>query len=406
MKLLRGLLVCTVAVGWMACSDDTSPPKADTGPSLDQGQKDLCTPEGKLRCNGTTIQSCKKGGNGLLDWADETDCGATSLSCLDDGTTVKCSAGCSDSCETIDKTRCRGTEIEKCTKGSDGCKAWVVDKNCATTSQVCDETGATAVCAGACTDACPTAGDSRCQGTKVETCATTASGCREWVSGFDCASGGWACNATGNTAKCEFTCSSAPSTIANPAPADAATNVATSTAKLDWDDVTGASGYDVYFADASVTGACPPPAYPDTVYQRATASEWPVKLADNKSYCWKVVARNATGGCIAEGAAYTFTTGCTDAVAGAPTLTSGTTVNLSSGATTGSLTLTFSEDVQNVSTSLTWTAVTGTGALGAVTQVDAKTYTVAFSGVASGDSYTLTVGTGVTDSCGTPSRRP
>lgn len=401
MRLLKGLLVCTVAVGFLACSDDTAPPKPDTGPSVDQGQTDRCTPEGKQRCNGTTIQSCKKGTSGLLDWADDSDCGATNLSCLDNGTTVQCSAGCSDSCPTVDVSRCRGTEIEKCTKGSDGCKAWVAGTNCATTSQVCDESGTAPVCADKCTDACPTAGNSRCQGTKVETCATGGNGCLAWIAGYDCATGGWACSDTGGAAKCEFTCSSAPTTIANPMPANAATNVSAATAKLDWDDVANASGYDVYFGDTSVTGACPPPAYPDTVYQRATASEWPVKLADNKSYCWKVVARNATGGCIAEGAAYTFTTGCTDAVAGAPTLTSGTTVSLSAGATAGSLTLTFSEDVQNVSTSLTWTATTGTGTLGAVTAVDAKTYTVAFSGLANGDAYTLAVGTGVTDSCGT-----
>lgn len=401
MRLLRGLLVCTVAVGWMACSDDTSPPKADTGPGVDQGQTDRCTPEGKQRCNGTTIQSCKKGTSGVLDWADDSDCGATNLSCLDNGTKVQCSAGCSDSCQTEDVSRCRGTEIEKCTKGSDGCKAWVVGTNCATTSQVCDESGTAPVCADKCTDGCTTAGDSRCQGSKVETCATGANGCLAWTTGYDCATNGWACGETGGAAKCEFTCSSAPTTIANPTPANAATDVSAATAKLDWDDVASASGYDVYLGDTSVTGACPPPAYPDTAYQRTTASEWPVTLADNKSYCWKVVARNATGGCIAEGAAYTFSTGCTDAVAGAPTVTSGTTVSLSSGATAGSLTLTFSEDVQNVSSSLTWTAVTGTGTLGAVTQVDAKTYTVAFSGLASGDSYTLAVGTGVTDSCGT-----
>ncbi len=388
----RMFLVLALAVGPLmvaGCSDDSAPPA-----------NNKCEEEGKKRCNGTTIQVCTKGSNEDLDWVDESDCGKKSLSCLDNGTTVKCSAGCSDTCSDENATRCRGTEIETCTKGSDGCKAWVAGTNCADTSQICEETGGTAACAGKCTNACPNAGDSRCSGTKIETCATGASGCLEWIAGYDCATSGQACDASSGSATCSTTCTGSPADIKNATPADAATDVASTLSKLDWDDVTGASGYAVYFGDASITGQCPPPNYPDPAYMVTTASEYPVTLVDNGSYCWKVVARDATGGCVAQGPAYTFQTGCMDLVAGAPTVTTPTVLALAPGTTNGLVSLTFSEDVQNVSTSLTWTAVTGSGTQGAVTQIDGKTYSVAFSGLADGDEYTLAVGTGVTDTCG------
>jgi hypothetical protein len=66
-------------------------------------------------------------------------------------------------------------------------------------------------------------------------------------------------------------------------------------------------------------------------------------------------------------------------------------------------TLTFNEDVQGVDmTSLTWTPVVGSGTMDSVTQVDAQTYEVAFSGVVDEDEYTLTVTTDVLDTCGHP----
>jgi hypothetical protein len=192
------------------------------------------------------------------------------------------------------------------------------------------------------------------------------------------------------------TACSPPGTPAGPTPADGATDVdAASTTALDWDDSDGSATYDVYFGDT-----CPPPAYPDAAYENVSASELTgLTLSDGTNYCWKVVAVDATGNCTEEGPNWTFDTTCVDPVAGAPTVTS---TDFQATGTSGTYTLTFSEDVTNVDASLTWAATTGTGSLGTVTALDAQTYEVAFTGVAPGDVYTLTVGTTVLDTCGTP----
>jgi hypothetical protein len=93
---------------------------------------------------------------------------------------------------------------------------------------------------------------------------------------------------------------------------------------------------------------------------------------------------------------------CVDSVEGPPEVTSSG-QNYPEGTTSGVYTLTFNEDVSNVTTStLTWTPVEGTGTMDSVTEIDPQTFEVAFSGVADEDEYTLTVTTEVTDDCGHP----
>jgi hypothetical protein len=386
-RLTLTLTVLVAPFALLACGDDDG-----------DDQTDRCTTEGDLRCNGTMIQSCEMTEDGYLDWMDSSDCADNGLSCLDTGATVECAAGCVDECDAEDETQCSGTEIETCTLAADGCLHWMAGVDCADSGEVCDDATGDATCVEGCVDECENEGDSQCDGSVIETCALTGSGCLEWIPGYDCADGGWLCDDSGGVANCLTDCTSGPGAPTNPSPADGATDVdAGVVTVLDWDDVSGATSYDVYFGTT-----CPPPAYPDAAYQRTVVSEWAgVALSESSSYCWKVVPRDDAG-CLTEGPTWTFDTGCLDPVTGAPTVTSDATATFAPGTTAGTVVLTFSEDVQNVSASLTWSPVTGSGTLDTVTAIDAATYEVDFSGANDGDEYVLTVGTGVTDVCGIP----
>ncbi len=192
-------------------------------------------------------------------------------------------------------------------------------------------------------------------------------------------------------------CADVPDTPSGPSPADAATDLDHLTVTgLDWDDAAGAVSYDVYL------GSCPVPDYPNESYQNVTSPELTgLSLEDDTEYCWKVVAIDAEE-CISEGPAWAFHTAvCNDPSAGAPGVVSGV-AYFSDCTVAGVYTLLFDEAVRHVDTAnLTWSADTGSGTLGSITEIDAATYEVAFSGTAAGDSYTLTVGTGIEDSCGT-----
>lgn len=118
------------------------------------------------------------------------------------------------------------------------------------------------------------------------------------------------------------------------------------------------------------------------------------------AYCWQVVALGGPVDCYTVGPVWTFQTRCVDPVAGAPAVTS-TDATYPIGTTSGSYALTFSEAVNDVASNLTWSPLIGTGTMGAVTENSSTTYSVDFTGVADGDAYTLSVGVGVTDSCGT-----
>ncbi len=302
--------------------------------------------------------------------------------------------GCSDECQGEFTTQCDGQVIQTCRRSSSGCLAWTATTDCGLQSLYChDETG-TAQCTDQCVDLCDTVNSTQCDGSLAQRCEMGTAGCLEWVTIEDCAPAGDTCEMGTNGAECVQDCSTTPPDApANPTPADNATGVDSSTVSaLDWDDANGATRYEVYF------GECPAPDWPAVSYVAASSSERTgITVEGATDYCWRVVAFNAEG-CRTEGPEWTFSTLCADPVAGAPTVTSGDS-NLSP-TTSGTYRLTFSEAVVNVDTSLTWAATTGSGVMDSVTQVDASTYDVAFSGVAPGDAYTLTVGTGVEDTCG------
>ncbi|MBI5477301.1 MAG: hypothetical protein HY906_00510 [Deltaproteobacteria bacterium] len=306
------------------------------------------------------------------------------------------SATCQDACNAAHIAQCSGTKVQACSLMQSGCLQWVDMADCSLTGQTCDP--ATAACAGDCVDLCSTAGQSQCAGTTIQTCTAGAAGCLGWVAGHDCAGDGKVCDDTAGTAVCTGggTCTAPPATPSGPAPADGATGVdPTTTTAVDWADASGATRYAAYLSTT-----CPPPAYPDAAFTTvATSRLTGLTLAAGSNYCWQVVAID-NAGCYTAGPVWDFQTAttCTDPVAGAPTVTS-TDASYPIGTTSGSYSLTFSESVHDVATNLTWTPLTGTGTM-TVTAVDATTYTIGFTGVANGDRYRLTVGTGVTDDCG------
>jgi hypothetical protein len=90
-----------------------------------------------------------------------------------------------------------------------------------------------------------------------------------------------------------------PTAAAGPSPADTATGVST-TPTLDWQAVSGATSYDVYF------GGSNPPAFAANV---SGASYNPGVLGGTTAYYWKVVPKNITCGSATGSAVWSFTTG-------------------------------------------------------------------------------------------------
>jgi hypothetical protein len=393
MKVNFLLVIGLFAVGavGMGCGDD------------DGGNEctDKCPTENDTQCAGTVIQRCAVGADGCLGWVDTVDCGANQEVCDDSSSPATCRLDCFDDCDAEGNTQCSGEVVQSCELGGDGCLDWVDGTDCGSINRVCEAGGGTsdATCVRDCTDQCGAEGDTRCAGTVIQTCALNALDCLDWADGTDCADSGLICDDATGDASCMVDCALYhPDTPAGPTPADGASDVDPATVtSLDWDDTPGATGYDVYHGTT-----CPPPAYPSAGYTAVTASERTgLSFNQGASYCWKVVALDDNL-CAAEGPEWTFTTSCTDPVAGPPVVTSSD-ATVSAGS---SYLLTFSEDVLGVAGNLTLTAVSGSGTLGAVTAVDAQSYQVAISGAAPGDVYTLTVGTGVTDICHTALAAP
>jgi len=364
----------------------------------DGGCTDECAVVNSAQCGGTAIQICSRGADGCLGWVNSVDC-ANSMQVCDDSTgNVICVSDCTDQCATDGDTQCAGSQIETCLELPNGCLDWQQTSDCADLGLICEDATGDASCMDHCVDECTTLTDTQCNGTLIETCAAGADGCLDWTGGVDCADTSELCDDTTGDAGCTINCAlTGPVLPAGPAPAHQAVNVdETTVTSVDWADSNGATSYDVYFGST-----CPPPTYPDAAFQNVTASELTgLTLATNTQYCWQVVAIDSD--CAVQGPVWSFHTTCNDPVAGAPSVTSNVAALYAIGTTTDTYTLTFSEDVSGVITGLTWTPVTGSGALGTVVQVDPQTYTVPFSGVVDGDQYTLTVTTAVQDVCGNP----
>jgi len=189
-------------------------------------------------------------------------------------------------------------------------------------------------------------------------------------------------------------CPHPPAVPSVPVPADGSTEVEVSLTEVDWADSGRATGYDVYL------GTCPVPAYPDAAFTRETSSgSSGLSLIEKTEYCWQVVAISDGDCAPTAGPVWSFETGCAAEGVDPPVVVSPTAVTFPSSEASGSYRLRFDEAVNNVEASLTWSADTGTGTLGTTTQLAADLYDVAFSGVADGDAYKLTVATTVVDRC-------
>lgn len=305
------------------------------------------------------------------------------------------SGTCVDDCAVNGAFRCASTVIQICDVAADGCLDWQDETDCASAGETCGDASGEASCVAACSDDCPASGRSRCSGTLVQHCLELPGGCLSWQDGDDCADSAALCDDSAGEASCVVDCTGVLSNPANPQPADAATNVDASTlAALTWNGDPAATGYDIY-----VGTACPPPPFPDPAFVAALTPTVSVSgLAEQSSHCWQVVSHDGQG-CVLVGPVWTFDTGCWDPAPGVPEVASGDATYLPA-TVADSYTLVFNEPVDDVGVNLTWTPVVGTGTLDSVTPVDGQTYTLAFSGAAMGDVYELTVGTGVTDRCG------
>lgn len=177
-------------------SEDAPPedaPEAETGPACGNGVaedgeacdgddlrlaacEDLGRLAGTLACTADCmydISGCPPPlscGNGVREAGEECDGGdlagrgcsdlgfgggllACSADCRFD--TTGCTPGCTDTCPVLDERRCRGTTVELCALGADGCRAWVVERDCALETMICDDGGGAAVaCVGGSGDSC------------------------------------------------------------------------------------------------------------------------------------------------------------------------------------------------------------------------------------------------------------
>ncbi len=154
-------------------------------------------------------------GNGTLDDAveacDGDDFGAETcqtmgafdggtLTCSTDCQTIDTSACCTDECATDGETSCNGDLLETCELQANGCLG-LTSYDCTGDGQVCDDSGAVAVCADACQSDCTEVGATRCANNDVETCTDNA-GCLTWQVTETCTAGSEVCLTPGGQATC------------------------------------------------------------------------------------------------------------------------------------------------------------------------------------------------------------
>ncbi|MCP4198732.1 MAG: hypothetical protein GY762_16420 [Proteobacteria bacterium] len=238
----------------------------------------------------------------------------------------------------------------------------------------------------------------RCNGQTVQICSAREDGCLTWQDQTDCADAGMTCSMDAGTTGCLCVISSVGGPE-NPLPEGGIGGVDVTTTEVDWDDVDGALSYDVYFGPT-----CPPPAYPDPAFQKVASPELTgLTLVAETTYCWQVIAL-ADDDCHGVGPAWYFTTHCSDdPVPGFPEVISELSVSYPSNTTEEFYLLQFSEEVNRVGQAIRMTPVNGgSGTYAGTKRVeDSQTdFRANFEGVASGDVYTLTVGTNLIDACG------
>ena len=422
-KLLRlgGLALGLILVsGLMAgCGDDDGDCTSE------------CGPVHTSQCSGASIQICEAGADSCLYWVDSTDCAATSQLCDDTGGPAACVANCANPCPSTNASQCSGTVVQSCVEGGDGCLGWVSGTDCADATQICDDSGAIATCVDGCNDDCTAVDDTQCNGSTIETCELGNDGCLDWIGGVNCATSSQICDDTSGDASCMapgalWTTCTTFGTLALGVPSsppllptgDTANDgssscwnesggdiiaqyTATTTDPLlfTWSNVTPTTGtyrnYEIW------RGSCDPAVGVEEYCDNVTASNDSVTIntvAVGDVFYMKAIAESS-GADFSSATFQVDATACADPVAGSPTVTSSDRM-YGMFVTADEYILTFNENVTGVLGDLTWASVTGSGTMGAATQLDAQTYRIPFSGVVPGDEYTLTVGTAATDECG------
>jgi len=120
-------VVAALALSWSGCSD------GDSDEVCGNGALDIQTEV----CDDTEFGTATCVSEGAFDGGR--------LSCSADCQTIETSNCCADACTTDGETSCTGTVLETCETQVNGCLGFT-SYDCVDASQVCDDTGATAVC--------------------------------------------------------------------------------------------------------------------------------------------------------------------------------------------------------------------------------------------------------------------
>lgn len=158
------------------------------------------------QCNAGSIEVCKAGSDGCLDWELMTDCTTLGKTCSNSSGTAQCSGVCNNQCTVDGAKQCTGNVVQTCSKGTDGCFSLTTTEDCAAKGQVCNS-GNGAQCGIACTNECSKVGIQGCNANKLQTCAADANGCLKWTITEDCSLKQQYCKLAGaGAAKCEGIC--------------------------------------------------------------------------------------------------------------------------------------------------------------------------------------------------------
>lgn len=157
-----------------------------------------CPEEGISRCEAEEIQRCLADERGCLQWHYETSCSHVADLCETSGAEAICV--CSDECRMEGASRCFLHELQRCVLGGDGCLDWVRERDCRIEAEICDGTGAEPRCT--CASHCPELGDATCVGDLLLSCVTAENGCREWVVVRDCSEDERRCEGGGAEPAC------------------------------------------------------------------------------------------------------------------------------------------------------------------------------------------------------------
>lgn len=181
------------AGGILACQEDC------TLDALACCQHD-CDIVGSMQCQGTMLQACLSPPGGCRGWTDQLDCADSGETCRESGTTASCGAACSDACPDVGELRCTGDLIEECVTGTEGCLEWETQTDCGANGGTCvDGTGTPQCCANDCT----TVGETRCSPglTEIQECTALGAGCLGWQPQTVCGAN-LACQLVGGVPAC------------------------------------------------------------------------------------------------------------------------------------------------------------------------------------------------------------